>query len=280
MNKKRCNSGLLTFFFLIFLTFIFLFDMKNIAGRHKFILDKLHEEGNLNVINLYKELKVSSVTIRKDLKLLEEKGLLFRTHGGATLRNPYTIDRPVNEKEKLQASEKSKIGMLSAQLIEPNDSIIIASGTTVMALAKSIQNKQNLTVITSALNVALELIQHPEIEVLQLGGILRKSSSSVTGPYAQNVLADFSCTKLFLGVDGIDLEFGLTTTNGMEAHLNKQMIEASQKVIVLSDSTKFGKRGFGKICGLENVDRIITDSGISEHFVTQLKNLGIEVTIV
>jgi DeoR family transcriptional regulator of aga operon len=280
MNKKRCNSGLLTFFFLIFLTFIFLFDMKNIAERHKFILDKLHEEGNLNVINLYKELKVSSVTIRKDLKLLEEKGLLFRTHGGATLRNPYTIDRPVNEKEKLQASEKSKIGMLAAQLIEPNDSIIIASGTTVMALAKSIQNKQNLTVITSALNVALELIQHPEIEVLQLGGILRKSSSSVTGPYAQNVLADFSCTKLFLGVDGIDLEFGLTTTNGMEAHLNKQMIEASQKVIVLSDSTKFGKRGFGKICGLENVDRIITDSGISEHFVTQLKNLGIEVTIV
>jgi DeoR family transcriptional regulator of aga operon len=280
MNKKRCNSGLLTFFFLIFLTFIFLFDMKNIAERHKFILDKLHEEGNLNVINLYKELKVSSVTIRKDLKLLEEKGLLFRTHGGATLRNPYTIDRPVNEKEKLQASEKSKIGILAAQLIEPNDSIIIASGTTVMALAKSIQNKQNLTVITSALNVALELIQHPEIEVLQLGGILRKSSSSVTGPYAQNVLADFSCTKLFLGVDGIDLEFGLTTTNGMEAHLNKQMIEASQKVIVLSDSTKFGKRGFGKICGLENVDRIITDSGISEHFVTQLKNLGIEVTIV
>jgi DeoR family transcriptional regulator of aga operon len=254
--------------------------MKNIAERHKFILDKLHETGNLNVINLYKELKVSSVTIRKDLKLLEEKGLLFRTHGGATLRNPYTIDRPVNEKEKLQASEKSKIGLLAAQLIEPNDSIIIASGTTVMALAKSIQNKKNLTVITSALNVALELIQHPEIEVLQLGGILRKSSSSVTGPYAQNVLADFSCTKLFLGVDGIDLEFGLTTTNGMEAHLNRQMIEASQKVIVLSDSTKFGKRGFGKICGLENVDRIITDSGIPEHFVTQLKNLGIEVTIV
>ncbi len=135
--------------------------MKNIAERHKFILDKLHETGNLNVINLYKELKVSSVTIRKDLKLLEEKGLLFRTHGGATLRNPYTIDRPVNEKEKLQASEKSKIGMLAAQLIEPNDSIIIASGTTVMALAKSIQNKKNLTVITSALNVALELIHFP-----------------------------------------------------------------------------------------------------------------------
>lgn len=252
----------------------------NSTERHQLILEKLHQEGDLNVISLYKELKVSRVTIRKDLKLLEEKGLLFRTHGGATLKNPYTIDRPVNEKEKLQSAEKSKIGAAAARLIDDNDSIIIASGTTVLALAKKIQNKKNLTVITASLNVALELLQQPDIEVLQLGGILRKTSSSVTGPYAQSILTDFSCTKLFLGVDGIDLEFGLSTTSAMEAHLNRQMIEASQKVIVLSDSTKFGKRGFGKICGLDKVDRIITDTGISEYFVKQLENLGIEVTVV
>lgn len=252
----------------------------NSTERHQLILEKLHQEGDLNVISLYKELKVSRVTIRKDLKLLEEKGLLFRTHGGATLKNPYTIDRPVNEKEKLQSAEKSKIGVAAARLIDDNDSIIIASGTTVLALAKKIQNKKNLTVITASLNVALELLQQPDIEVLQLGGILRKTSSSVTGPYAQSILTDFSCTKLFLGVDGIDLEFGLSTTSAMEAHLNRQMIEASQKVIVLSDSTKFGKRGFGKICGLDKVDRIITDAGISEYFVKQLENLGIEVTVV
>ncbi|MGN6215024.1 DeoR/GlpR family DNA-binding transcription regulator [Parafilimonas sp.] len=252
----------------------------NSTERHQLILEKLHQEGDLNVISLYKELKVSRVTIRKDLKLLEEKGLLFRTHGGATLKNPYTIDRPVNEKEKLQSAEKSKIGAAAARLIDDNDSIIIASGTTVLALAKKIQHKKNLTVITASLNVALELLQQPDIEVLQLGGILRKTSSSVTGPYAQSILTDFSCTKLFLGVDGIDLEFGLSTTSAMEAHLNRQMIEASQKVIVLSDSTKFGKRGFGKICGLDKVDRIITDAGISEYFVKQLENLGIEVTVV
>ena len=254
--------------------------MNNIAERHQFILNKLKAKGNVNVLNLYRELKVSSVTIRKDLKLLEEKGLLFRTHGGATAHNPYTVDRPVNEKEKLQASEKMKIGAMAAQSIVANDSIIIASGTTVLALAKNIQPKGSLTVVTSALNVALELMQHPAIEVLQLGGILRKSSSSVTGPYAQSILSDFSCTKLFLGVDGIDLEFGLTTTSVMEAHLNRQMIAASQKVIVLTDSTKFGKRGFGKICGLENVDRIITDSGIPKHFTSHLEGMGIEVTIV
>jgi DeoR family transcriptional regulator of aga operon len=150
----------------------------------------------------------------------------------------------------------------------------------VLALAKQIPFKKNLTVITASLQVALELIDHPDMEVIQLGGILRKTSSSVTGPYAQKILTDFFCSKLFLGVDGIDLEFGLTTTSAMEAHLNRQMIDVSQKVIVLSDSTKFGKRGFGRICGLEEVDQVITDAGVSDHFVNQLESRGIEVTIV
>jgi len=254
--------------------------MINITERHQHILNKLQQKGQVHVLDLCDELSVSSVTIRKDLKLLEDKGLLFRTHGGATQNNPYTVDRPVNEKETMQTGEKSLIGMAAAQLIEPNDSILIASGTTVMALAKNIQPQESLTVITSALNVALELLRHPEIEVLQLGGLLRRSSSSVTGPYAESILADFSCSKLFLGVDGIDMEFGLTTTNVMEAHLNRRMINISQKTIVLADSSKFGKRGFGRICGFEDIDQIITDKGISEHTIDTLKGMGVKVTIV
>ena len=251
-----------------------------VTDRHQFIIDRLQREGRVSVLELCRELKVSSVTIRKDLKLLEKKNLLFRTHGGANATNPYTIDRPVNEKEKMQSSEKSDIATVAAQLIEPNDSIIIASGTTVLALAKKIQPIESLTVVTSALNVAMELIKHPNVEVIQLGGFLRKSSSSVTGPYAQNILNDFFCTKLFLGVDGIDIGSGLTTTNSMEAQLNRQMIAQSQKIIVLSDSTKFGKRGFGRICGLEEVDQVITDSGIPDHYKKDLESLGIEVIIV
>jgi DeoR family transcriptional regulator of aga operon len=98
--------------------------------------------------------------------------------------------------------------------------------------------------------------------------------------YAEKVLDDFSCSKLFLGVDGIDIEFGLTTTNVMEAQLNRKMIAASQKTIVLADSSKFGKRGFGRICGLEDVEQIVTDRGISDHMCKSLKGMGIEVTIV
>src|SRR5690606_15377127 len=221
----------------------------NSVERHQFIMGQLQKTGTVSVIDLCEELHVSSVTIRKDLKLLEDRQLLFRTHGGAMLINPYTTDRTVFEKERIQAAEKAAIAKEAASMITDNDSIIIASGTTVQAMAKEIQPIGNLTVVTSALNVAVQLIKHPNIEILQLGGILRKSSTSVAGLYAEQILSDFFCSKLFLGVDGIDLEFGLTTTNAQEAHLNRKMMAASQKVVVLADSSKFGKRGFGKICG-------------------------------
>jgi DeoR family transcriptional regulator of aga operon len=254
--------------------------MSSLAERHKYILSKVKGEGSVKVLDLCSDLNVSSVTIRKDLKLLEDKNLLYRTHGGGTLTNPYAIDRPVNEKEKIRSEEKMDIGMTAARLVEANDCIIIASGTTVLSLARHIQAKTSLTVITAALNVATELNRQPDIEVLVLGGILRKSSSSATGAYAEKILEDFSCSKLFLGVDGIDIDFGITTTHVQEAQLNRKMIAAAQKTIVLADSSKFGKRGFGKICGLEDVDHVITDKGISEHNLEALKSMGIEVTVV
>jgi DeoR family transcriptional regulator of aga operon len=254
--------------------------MGTLIDRHQHIINKLKKEGSVKVIDLCSELSVSSVTIRKDLKFLEDKNLLFRTHGGGTLGNPYTGERPVKEKAGIMVGEKSGIGAAAAQLIEPNDCILIASGTTVVSFARSIRPVGSLTVITAALNVAMELIQHPEVEVIQLGGVIRKSSSSVTGTHAEKVLDDFSCSKLFLGVDGIDPEFGLTTTNMTEAQLNRKMIAASQKTIVLADSSKFGKRGFGRICGLDEIEQVITDSNISDHMVATLQSMGIEVTIV
>ncbi len=255
-------------------------EILNLAERHQHILTAVKAEGKVTVLDLCNQLNVSSVTIRKDLKLLETKNLLFRTHGGATISNPYTRDRHVNEKEKIKGVEKTGIAAVAASLVEPDDCIIIASGTTVQFFARALKPQGKLTVITAALNVATELNEHPDIEVLVLGGILRKSSSSGTGLYAEKMLEDFSCSKLFLGVDGIDIEFGITTTHVMEAQLNRKMIHAAQKTIVITDSSKFGKRGFGRICGLEEVDQIITDAGISDHMQEKLKGMGIEVTIV
>lgn len=251
-----------------------------LAERHQFILNKIHADQYVNVVDLCKALKVSSVTIRKDLKLLEDKNLLFRTHGGATLNNPYAVDRPVNEKEKMQSLEKDRIGVAAAKMLKENDSIVVASGTSLLYFAKHIPMGLPLTLVTSSLNIAIEMLRHPEVEVIQLGGLLRKSSSSVTGAYAEQILQDFYFNILFLGVDGIDQEHGFTTTNAMEAYLNKKMIKVSQKVVVLADSTKFGKRGFGKICGFDDVDHIITDKGISPQMIAHLEGMGVTVTVV
>ncbi|GAB3010365.1 transcriptional repressor AgaR [Niabella terrae] len=254
--------------------------MSNLLERHQHILDLIRKEGSIKVADLCGALNVSSVTIRKDLQFLEDKQLLFRTHGGATLTNPYITDRHVDVKVTLQAIEKQKIGAYAAGLIEPNDCILIASGTTVQFFARNLFEKESLTVVTSALNVAFELINHPGVEVIQLGGVMRKTAASVTGIYAEKSLQDFSCSKLFLGVDGIDLDFGLTTSNMMEAQLNKQMINSAQRTIILADSSKFGKRGFGKICNFEDIEQIITDSNVPENTVKKLASMGVEVTIV
>lgn len=251
----------------------------NLAERHRHILDKLKKEGQVTVPELCDDLSVSSVTIRKDLKVLELKDLLFRTHGGASLINPYTPDRHVSEKEKINTEEKAAIAKAAAALLEPKDCIIIGSGTTVLALATEIKHAGKITVLTAALNVATELNRHPDVEVMVLGGLLRKSSASGTGIYAEQMLNDFSCSKCFLGVDAIDMEFGLSATHVMEAQLNRKMIQAAQRTIVLADSSKFGRKGFRRICNLEDIDMIITDDGISAHMEEQIREMGIELII-
>lgn len=248
--------------------------------RHQSILEELKNKKHVKVLDLCEHLDVSAVTIRKDLKLLEEKGLLYRTHGGASLENPYINERPIQEKEKLSTLEKSQIAEAAALLIRENDSIMIASGTTVQQLAKAIKPKGKLNVITASLYVALELINHDEVEVIQLGGNVRHSSSSVVGHYSEEILKNISCNQLFLGVDGIDLDYGFTTTSLEEAILNKQMISCAQRTIVLADSSKFGKRSFGKICGLEDVNEIITDEHLDSSIQDRLIEMGIKVTLV
>lgn len=250
-----------------------------IAERHKFILDKLNEEGFVGVAELSKEMDVTMVTVRKDLKLLEDKGLLYRSHGSATPLSPYVNDRPVHEKKLVQVDEKEKIAALAVQLIQEDEAIIIGSGTTVMALAKAIPRNMKLTVLTGAMNVTMALTDNQNIEVVQLGGVVRKSSSSVVGHFAEDMLVNFACSKLFLGVDGISPEFGLTTSNMMEAHLNSRMIKAVQKTIILADSSKFRRKGFGKICEIDDIDTIITDAGIPESYKAELEERGIEVLI-
>lgn len=259
---------------------MFTFDIvKGVNERQLQIISKLNENGFVKVIDLCKDLKVSTVTIRKDLTFLEKRGILFRTHGGASNQPLYAFEKPVNEKESLNVDQKNKIATEALKLIDNNDYIILASGTTMHYLSRLISGFDKLTVLTSSLFVSIELCKNEFVDVVQLGGMVRKNSTSVIGSIAETILKDFSCNKLFLGVDGIDLEFGLTTTNSAEAVLNKQMIETAEKVIVLADSSKIGKRSFGKIANMEAMDVLVTDAGISKKDKKTIEGQGIEVII-
>ena len=253
--------------------------MISIAERHKHILDCLARDGYVRVAEMAKELDVTTVTIRKDLKYLEEKKLPYRTHGSASPVNPQTQEVEVREKEKIHIDEKRRIAMAAAQLIEPDDSIIIASGSTVQMLGDFIQPQGHLTVVTSSLKTAVQLNSMDRVDVIQLGGNVRKNSLSVVGVYTSQFFEQITCSKLFLGVDGIDLDYGITNSNIEEALLNIKMIEASQRTIIMADSSKFGRRGFGRICNLDRIDVIITDSGITASVARAIEDAGIELII-
>ena len=252
---------------------------KEIAKRHQQILEKIKEHGFVNVNDLSEEFGVSVVTIRKDLKFLESRNLLFRSHGSASLGDPYIADRNIHEKEKIFVEEKQRIAKAAASLVEPKDTIILGSGSTILELAHLLKFFNPLTVITASLNVAQVLNTNPDIEIYQLGGIIRKSSNSAIGPFAEKMISEFSCNKLFLGVDGIDPEYGLTTTNAMEASLNQIMIKSAQRIVVLADSSKFGKRGFSKICDLSEIDEVVTDSKVSPSIVKRIRKMGVNVRV-
>lgn len=254
--------------------------MKSIAERHNYILEKLREQQYVKVSEVAKELNVTTVTIRKDLKILEERNLLFRTHGSAMPINPYIPDMSIQIKGQLKNEEKKRIASAAVQLIEDNDSIIISAGSTNYEFASQIKPKGPLNVVTPSLPISILLSELPDVSVIQLGGNLYKKSLSVRGEYAVAAFDDFTCSKLFLGVDGIDKYHGITNSNIDEALLSKRMIEASSKIIVLADSSKFGKRGFGKVCRLEKVDIIITDGGITDSIKKMLDNMGIKVIVV
>ena len=185
--------------------------------RQNAILDQLLTQESVLVSDLATSLDVSLVTIRKDLTELEKAGKLYRSHGKAILINPFTNNRSVNEKEKLKVEEKQLIGAEAVKLLVKDDSIILASGTTIHALACNIHPENRLMVVSASLQATMTLAGNDNIDIIQLGGMVRHSSVSVVGQYSMEILRGCSFTKLFLGVDGIDLDFGISTTDIREA---------------------------------------------------------------
>ncbi|HEX5023919.1 MAG TPA: transcriptional repressor AgaR [Agriterribacter sp.] len=253
---------------------------KSTVQRRVMILDQLEADGQVDVISLSKALKVSEVTIRNDLKRLEQKNALIRARGGAIKIDRVGIDFALSDKNKQNYEQKRRIGKAASELVEEGDTIILDSGTTTMEITKNLSSVAELTVITNALNIASQLAEHPKANVIIPGGFLRKNSLSLIGATAEESFKNYFCDKLFLAVDGFSAAYGLSTPNVEEAHLNRVMMSISKQVIVVADSSKFHKRSFAFIAPVSEIDILITDSGIPADDQKKLESAGIKVIIV
>ncbi len=256
-------------------------ETKSTVSRRMLILSELEKHGQVSVNDLSESLGVSSVTIRNDLEQLEKKNMLLRARGGAMKisQNHVGLDYPLSDKQKKHLTEKKEIGKKAVELIEDGNTIILDSGSTTFEVAKNLGKFEELTVITNAINVANLLAEYKNINVIVPGGTLRKNSMSLVGILAEKGFQNYFCDQLFLGVDGFDTNYGISTPNIEEAHLNQIMIGMSKKVIVVADSSKFNHRGFAFIAPVTKIHTLITDKGIPGDERAKLEALGIEVIV-
>lgn len=247
--------------------------------RQRAIVQILNRDGRVLVADMAKHFRTSQVTIRKDLEILHVKGRIHRTHGGALPAREGALEDPtLREKEKLHRKEKLRIAAAAARMVMEGQVVILDSGTTTTAIARALQHFQNLTIITNAVNIAAEL-SGSAVEVILTGGSLRRNSFSLVGPIAEETLHKLNADFLFLGVDGFDVQYGLSTPNLLEAKVNRAMIDVSKATVAVCDSSKFGKRTLSLIAPPSALQHVITDSGIPKTDLSALKKAGIEVTV-
>jgi DeoR/GlpR family transcriptional regulator of sugar metabolism len=247
--------------------------------RRRAILDVIGANGRTTIAELVEQFGISAVTARTDLDALASIGAVVRSHGGAVRCQEATHDYPVTFKIGLHRPEKARIGQAAAQLVQPNETIILDSGTTTWEIARHLKTMKlrGLTVITNALNIASELADEPGICLIMIGGVLRQISFSFVGPQAEAMLREMHADRFFLAVDGLDLNIGPSTPDVLEAQLNSRMIDAAKETTVVADSSKLGRRSVSRISSIEKLSRLITDTRAPADFVKQLEEKGLEV---
>lgn len=250
------------------------------AERQQAIVDWVNTKGKASVRDLARHFGVSEVTIRLDLTFLDEKGLVLRSRGAALVKNRIARELTLREKHGEHAALKRKLGEATARLIANGERIIVDSGTTTEEVAIALHDHQDLVVMTNGLNIANRLATAEQVKVMVAGGLLRKKSLSFYGTSAEASLRHLHFDKVILGVDGFDLKLGLTTHFEAEASLNRLMCRASEQIVVVTDSSKFRRRGFHAICDIKDIDVLVTDSGIPPDYAERIVQLGARLIVV
>ncbi|GGX28238.1 DeoR/GlpR family DNA-binding transcription regulator [Streptomyces chryseus] len=259
--------------------------------RWSALLELLAAEGRLEVEEAASTLEVSAATIRRDLDELAEQQMLVRTRGGA-IAHGVSYELPLRYKSSRHASEKQRIAAAAAELVADGDVVGLNGGTTTTEVARALALRASaagpgtggagpaLTVVTNALNIAGELAVRPQIKIVVTGGVARPQTFELVGPLTTGVLHEVVLDVVVLGVDGVDPDLGVMAHQEDEASVSRLFAERAHRVIVVTDSSKMGKRAFARICGLDRIDVVVTDAGISAEAVERLTAAGIKVIAV
>jgi DeoR family transcriptional regulator of aga operon len=249
------------------------------SERLSAILEALANDGSVGVADLATELDVSAATVRRDLEFLEHQRMLTRTHGGAVAQG-VLYELPLRYKSARHQEEKKRIAAEAASRVADGVAIGLTGGTTTTEVARAVIDRQRLTVVTNALNIASELAIRPNLKLVVTGGYARPESYELVGPLAEQALAGLNLDVVFLGVDGISPTAGITTHHEVEAHTNLALIERARHVVVVTDSSKIGLVAFAQICPIDRVHEVITDAGADRGLLAELREAGVDVVTV
>ncbi len=248
------------------------------AERHELIVNLLRERGLVTVAELRGLLRVSEITVRRDLDLLERRGVLERTHGGAMSTRRVPTEPPYAQKNEARLAEKIAIGRAAAALVESGDTLLVNSGSTTLQVIRSLR-ASGLRVVTSNAG-AVNQPGPSDVEIVLIGGVYRPQSNSLVGPLASLSLEQLYGSKAIIGVDGISSKYGLSTPVHLEAEIAKLMIARTRgPVIVVADHTKVGAVSNFVTSRIEEVDILVTDTGFEEEYRSELESAGVEIVI-
>ena len=248
--------------------------------RRDSIVNYVQEKSFVSVQDLSKRFDVSMVTIRADLDVLEEKGLIQRRHGGAEI-HPESIPGEIafQSRARINQEAKRQIGMAAAGMVNDGDTILIDSSTTGFYVARYLQGKNDLKVITNGVNTALELLRN-EQSTIMVGGMLSDKTYGTVGRLGRNTFSEIRVQKAFLGARGITVRDGLTDSNLLEVELKQAMVEIASELIAIVDSSKFNVIGFSSFAPAERISTIITDNNVKKENIHPFEELGIKIIIV
>jgi len=251
------------------------------------LLDLLADNGRLSVTDAAEALGVSEATVRRDFTSLARQQLVTRTHGGVVAAS-VAYDLPVRYRGGGADDVRERIAAVAADMVTPGQVVGFNGGTTTSATARRLAARSDLaeaatqpslTVVTNALNIATEMVLRPHVRTVSLGGVARPQSYELVGPLAAGVLDQLWLDLLFLGADGIDTETGVSCVHEGEAGINALMVERAGTVTVVAAAEKLGRRTFARICDLQAVDTLVTDTAADPEYVEMLRAAGVEVVL-